>query len=250
MTIRFGGAASALAACLVLLSAGPGQAHHVAGATYSGAWDRGRVEFDVSRAGTLTRFKVYAEERGRLHSCYEGFGVGIPISDHVFDGPVGPWESVSGSFAGSRSATGTFTENPPADGPRLACLRSGSFAWTATVDETAPIVRLGGSATQPANRGSVAVTVECPRESCGVTVYGTLHGAGADAARRFRLETTGDHVSSGFKMTLRLPIAPGTQRAIKRALREGRTVTAEVTVIARDAAGNDASKKKTIRLEL
>jgi hypothetical protein len=109
-------------------------------------------------------------------------------------------------------------------------------------------MRLGGKARQSSGRRSVAVTVECPREACSAAARGRLEVAGAGATKRFRLGAADADVSTGFESTLRLGISPKARRAIGRALREGGTATARVTVTARDNAGNAASKKRTLRL--
>jgi hypothetical protein len=241
---------AATAAIAVSGAAAPGasQAHHVGGATYSGEIDGGRIELDVSAEDTVTRFKLYTRESGRLSECYEGLGLGIPIEDHTFDGVAGPAETVNGSFPSPRSAEGTFTHGPRADGSRLACLAFGTYAWTAKVDRTGPVMRLGGKARQSSGRPSVAVTVECPREACSAAARGRLQVVGAGATKRFRLGAADADVSTGVESTLRLRILPKARRAIRRALRVGGTATARVTVTARDNAGNAASKKRTIRL--
>jgi hypothetical protein len=242
---------AATAAIAVTAAAAPGasQANHVAGATYSGKLDGGgRIELEVSADDTVTRFKLYTRESGRLSECYEGSGFGIPIEDHAFDGSAGPAETVNGSFPGPRSAEGTFTHAPRTDGSRLACLASGTYAWTAKVDETGPVMRVGGKARQSSGRRSVAVTVECPREACSAAARGRLEVAGAGATKRFRLGAADADVSTDFESTLRLGISPKARRAIGRAIRTGGTTTAQVTVTARDNAGNAAAKKRTIRL--
>lgn len=242
---------AATATIAVAAAAAPGASHadHVADATYSGKLNGvGRIELEVSADDTVTRFKLYTRESGRLSECYEGLGLGIPIENHAFDGAAGPAETVNGAFTGSRSAEGTFTHGPRADGSRFACLPSGTYAWTAKVDRTGPAMRLGGKARQSTPRRSVAVTVDCPREACNAAARGRLKVVGAGATKRFRLGAADAAVSTGFESTLRLGISPKARRAIGRAIRAGGTATAQVTVTARDNAGNAASNKRTIRL--
>lgn len=70
------GVAMSLAVGLLLLGASPGQADHVSGATYSGTWEGGTIEFDVSADGmTVTRFNVTKNPGQR---CTEGLSLGIP----------------------------------------------------------------------------------------------------------------------------------------------------------------------------
>jgi hypothetical protein len=236
------GMASVVTVGLLLLAASPGQAHHVAGATYSGTWNGGTVEFDVSADGmTVTRFNV---TKNPGQGCTEGQHLGIPITDHAFDGRAGPALSVSGSFPHTRSAEGAFAFDSGPGVPNYKC-GSGSVAWSATVDTTAPALRLGGSASQSIKRGSVVVVVKCPREACDATAKGTVHVPG----RRFKLKQPSAQDICCTKATLKLGLARKARRAIKRALRQSNQVTAKVTVTARDAAGNAAVKRRTIRLK-
>ena len=50
-------------------------------------------------------------------------------------------------------------------------------------------------------------------------------------------------------MTLRLKLSGKTLRAVRRALRRGKKVTATVTVIATDASGASSTAKRKIRLK-
>jgi hypothetical protein len=238
------GVAMFLAVGLLLLAAVPGQAHHVAGATYSGTWDGGTVEFDVSADGmTVTRFNVSKNPGQR---CTEGQLLAIPITDHAFDGRAGPALSVSGSFPSTRSAEGAFAFDSGPGVPNYKC-GSGSIAWSASVDTTAPALRLGGSESQSIKRGSVVVAVECPGGACDATAKGTVHVRGA--GRRFKLKQASAQDFCCIEATLKLGLSRKARRAIKRALRRSKRVTAKVTVTARDAAGNAAVKRRTVRLK-
>lgn len=228
---------------LLLLAAGPAQAHHVDGATYSGTYDGGRMGFDVSDDGTqVTHFEVTTDDRV---PCADITIVpAMPINDHAFSGPFGPGLSVEGSFSSGRSAHGAFAFNPAPQRRLPASCPSGTIAWRAVVDTTAPKLRLGGSASQAGNRGSVVVEAECPREFCDISAKGRLSVAGDG---RFKLKKTSRTSLDGVRLTLEVP--GKARRAVREALREGRKVTANVTVTARDHAGNSISKTRTIRLE-
>jgi hypothetical protein len=232
-----------LALGLLLLAASPGQAHHVSGTTYSGTWAGGRVEFDVSADGkTVTRFGV---TKNPGHGCTQGLGLGIPINDHAFEGRAGPALFVSGSFPSARSAQGTFAFDSGPGVPNYKC-GSGSVAWTATVDTTAPTLRLGGSKSQSIKRGSVVVAMECLGEACDATAKGTVRVA--SAGRRFKLKQASAQDICCGKTQLKLGLSRKARRAIKRALRQSERIKAKVTVTARDSAGNAAVKRRTIRL--
>jgi hypothetical protein len=235
--------AAFLAVGLLLLAASPGQAHHVSGAAYSGTWEGGTVEFDVSADGkTVTRFKV-SKDPGQ--GCLEAFGLQIPINDHAFDASTGPHLSISGSFPSARSAQGAFAFGSGPGVPNYDC-GSGTVAWSATVDTTAPALRLGGSKSQSIKRGSVVVATECLGEACDATAKGTVRVPGA--GRRFKLKQASAQDICCGKTPLKLGLSRKARSAIKRALRQSERVTAKVTVTARDSAGNAAVKRRTIRL--
>jgi hypothetical protein len=241
--LKKGRIATVLAVGLLLLAASPGRAEHVSGATYSGAWDGGTVEFDVSADGmTVTRFSVTKNPGLR---CTQGLGLGIPIIDHAFAGRAGPTLSVSGSFPSARSAQGTFAFDSGPGVPNYKC-GTGSVPWRATVDTTAPALRLGGSKSQSIKGGSVVVLVECPGEDCDATAKGTVRVPGV--GRRFKLKQASVQNFCCAKTPLKLRLSRKARRSIKRALRQSKRVTAKVTVTARDSAGNAAVKRRTIRL--
>ena len=141
---------------LMLLAASPGQANHVAGATYTGTYDGGTVDFDVSDDGTaVTHFGVTMKD-GR--PCADiTITPAMPINGHAFAGPFGPRLSVTGSFPGGRSAEGTFAlRDVPSECP------SGTVPWSATVDRTAPALRLGGRRSQSIQQRNVLVVADVP----------------------------------------------------------------------------------------
>lgn len=240
MTIPMKPLAGFLAACLLLIAASPGQANHVAGATYTGTYDGGTVDFDVSADGTaVTHFGVTLKD-GR--PCADiTITPAMPINDHAFAGPFGPRLAVTGSFPGGRSAEGTFafSRGVPPECP------SGSVPWSAVLDRKAPELRLGGRTSQSIRQRNVLVVAGCP-ERCSATAKGTIQVPGA---RRFKLGKARAEIFSGGKETLKLRISREARGAAKQALRRGEKVVAKVRVTARDRGGNVAVRTRTIRLK-
>lgn len=242
--LKKGRVAMFLAVGLLLLAASPGQAEHVSGATYSGTWAGGTIELDVSADGkTVTRFEVSKNPGQR---CLEALGLQVPINDHAFDASTGPQLSISGSFPSARSAQGAFSFGSGPGVPNYDC-GSGSVPWSATVDTSAPALRLGGSKSQSIKRGNVVVAMECLGEGCDATAKGTVQVPGA--GRRFKLKQASTQYFCCGKTPLKLGLSRKARRAIKRALRQSKRVTAKVTVTARDSAGNAAARTRAIRLK-
>lgn len=115
-------------ACLVLslvLGASFARADHIPGATYTGTFSGGgTVEFRVSAdGGTVSGFTVkYPSGTCRFPSL--GFPP-MPINGHSFSGQSSSSASMTGSFTGVQTASGTFTVIP--NYPDCA----GTFSWTA-----------------------------------------------------------------------------------------------------------------------
>lgn len=240
---RVGWAASLLAVGLLLIGAGPGRASPVAGATYSGTYDGGKVAFDVADNGMeLTYFGVETNDRV---PCSDMTALpALPINDDGFSGIFGPELFLAGSFPGPRSAEGTFAFDPTPRRRLPAACPLGTVSWSAVVDTKAPRLRLG-SARQSGNARSVVIEAECPAETCEMVAKGTVQVAGTPV-RRFKLKKA---IRGALdKLTLELGVSREARRAIRQALRAGRKVTADVTVTARDRAGNAESKRRTARL--
>jgi peptidoglycan/xylan/chitin deacetylase (PgdA/CDA1 family) len=88
------------------------------------------------------------------------------------------------------------------------------------------------------------------RVSASMAEAGTLSAKGTVTLRRtrFHLRTVTAAAAPGKLVKLRLRLTQKGLRAVKRALRSKRRVRARITVTARDAAGNVASAKRTVRL--
>lgn len=105
---------------------------------------------------------------------------------------------------------------------------------------------LAGKATQKLGK-AIRLTVGATSEDLWVSATGTVSLGGA--ARVYRLGAVKDrHVARGAKATLKLALPAKARDAIRRALKKGRKVKAVLTVRIKDAAGNAAATKRTIKL--
>jgi hypothetical protein len=116
----------------------------------------------------------------------------------------------------------------------------------------APVtMRVGGNRTQRVLRQKgVVVTGECPNENCTIAAEGTANVPTvrkANVAKRFRLRRVSKAVAPGQRARLKLRFGARLLKAVRRALKARRRVTFAVKVTARDAAGNVATARRTIR---
>jgi hypothetical protein len=122
---------SSLAAAL-LLGASSARADHIPGAAYTGTHSGGgTVEFVVSAdGGTVTGFTiVYPSGTCRFPRL---FFPPMPISGHSFSGSSSSSATMTGSFTGVQTASGTFTVVP--NYPDCA----GTFSWSARTTASPP----------------------------------------------------------------------------------------------------------------
>ena len=117
---------------------------------------------------------------------------------------------------------------------------------TGPVDTTPPDLRLSGAKAQnpQAQGGHVYVTVRCLDQGCTTRATGRLTKVKED---KLGPVENGLRADMGFRVGLELPRK--TRKQVRRALNEGKTVKAKVTVRAHDApADNVAIAKRTIKL--
>jgi hypothetical protein len=113
-----------------------------------------------------------------------------------------------------------------------------------TTDTRAPVVKLGSLRRQPVARlHGVRLSATCD-ELCGATITGTVRIKGSKRvyalARAARQIGARKHV----KMTLRA--SSRALRAVRSALSRHRRVTATLSAVARDAAGNAGTAKRVV----
>jgi hypothetical protein len=97
----------------------------------------------------------------------------------------------------------------------------------------------------------VLLTARCPLESCKLVARGkvTVPGAGkARASKRFKLRSVRRSLAAGVKKTIKVRVARKLLGRVRRSLRRHRKLKARITVTVKDAAGNIAVKRRTVRL--
>ena len=87
------------------------------------------------------------------------------------------------------------------------------------------------------------VTVRCRDQGCTTRATGRLTKVKED-----KLGPVGTGNRAGIALRLGLKLPRKTRKQVRRALNEGKTVKAKVTVRAHDAADNVAIAKRTIKL--
>ena len=252
-----------------LLWAQAAQANHSYGATYSGTHQQGgSVQFDVNADGTAITRIYRSNVQGDVCTFGESTTTGnIPIDNHAFTfGGTSSAFQFSGTFHAPQQAQGTLRIRTFGPG---AC-DSGTLTWSAsttvpppggapppppppgpgpapTVDTTPPVVGVSASRSRRIGRGRIPIRVSCPAESCHVLARGTISFRGTAAT--FRLRSATVDVGAGQTVTATLRVPRRALAAAKRALEDGRRVTARISVLASDAAGNQApTVRRSIRL--
>jgi myo-inositol-hexaphosphate 3-phosphohydrolase len=159
-------------------------------------------------------------------------------------GPGNGGASAGGTAAGGSQPSGATGGSDPcavqASATPPGCPRAGGADMA------------GGGATLSAKRvqqlgKTVVVVVGCKHRACVASASGVLNAATA------RLATVGKVTKSivkGAKATLRLTLSKKARTAAARALGRRKNVTARITVIVRDSAGNPTRLTTTIKLKL
>ncbi|MEX2194181.1 MAG: hypothetical protein WD844_02765 [Thermoleophilaceae bacterium] len=194
-----------------------------------------------------------------------------PITGHSFSKSFGQLR-YSGSFTAPQQASGTLRL---VLGGAPGCT-SDDVSWSATTaapppggappppppppgggpppppppppqaDDEPPALRLGGARAQRVGRGTLRLTAACPEEPCQATARGSVSVPATARVFRFGPVTRSIEAGSTRRVTLRLPRT--ALRSVRRALARRRTVTARIRVVAEDAAGNRATRSRSIRL--
>lgn len=107
-------------------------------------------------------------------------------------------------------------------------------------DRTAPQVQAGGPTRQRLGRRRSLRVVATTSERGTVAASGALYVGGAALPLLSRREQV---AVGGGGATLEVPLSRSQLRQVRRALRRGRRVTARLTVVATDAAGNSAQTR-------
>ncbi len=89
--------------------------------------------------------------------------------------------------------------------------------------------------------------VSCGSEACRAVASGSVSVAGA--AKVFRLRSTTKQLGAGRKAKLELRIPGKALRAIRKALRRARKVTAKIELRVDDAAGNTQTSRRSVKIK-
>ncbi|MEA2467322.1 MAG: hypothetical protein QOJ57_1448 [Thermoleophilaceae bacterium] len=112
-------------------------------------------------------------------------------------------------------------------------------------DTRPPVVRLGSLVRQPALRlRGFRLSITCD-ELCGIAATGVVRIRGSK--RAYVLARVTRQLAANKRLKLTLRASARALRAIRSARRHHRRVTAGLTVVGRDAAGNATTAKRTVR---
>jgi hypothetical protein len=209
----------------------------------------GTVEFDVTGGTMVTRISASpAMDECGLHPLTVVSIPGIPITNNAFTYSTPP-HTFSGTLAADGTAKGTLQYRRDTFPACTSPERTWTAASTTTQPSPAPgpTIVLSGSTSQRA-RSEVVVRV-------AANVPGTATATGSLSVRRrgrarehFTLRSATATLTPTVTSRLSLGVRPAARRAILRALRNGGTATARITVGVTDTAGNSSVAKRTIRL--
>ena len=168
-----------------------------------------------------------------------------PIVDRRFS-YGSSFSRIIGSFPTNRGARGTLQMTRPTGRPGFC--NSPTLTWTATttatppwVDETPPSLRLAGATVQrPLRSRALVVLAGCRLQACQASASATVAG--------IRLKSATRTVPASGRRTLRLALSARARRALGAALKATSRVRARVSVVARDAAGNRTTTRRTLTL--
>jgi hypothetical protein len=176
-------------------------------------------------------------------SCRDSFGRRAPGSGgaSLGTGLFGYARAITGLAPGTTYYVCAIASN--ALGISFGSVRSFTTA-APPADTTPPGVTLGGKLRQKAGR-RVRVTVTLT-EDAGVRASGKVVIGQSKTLALKRIKTR--QVEQGVKTTFALVVPTRTLAAIRAALRNQKPVTAKITVIARDAAGNTTTKRRKVKI--
>ena len=112
------------------------------------------------------------------------------------------------------------------------------------LDATPPDLKLSGKKTQKLGK-HVVVNARCD-EASSVVARGKLVVGG----EAFGLKKATGSVAAGDKTTLKPKVPKKARKAARKALAHGKNVTAKLEVTATDAAGNDVTRRRKVKITL
>jgi hypothetical protein len=117
-------------------------------------------------------------------------------------------------------------------------------------DDTAP--RATVTARRQRLAKTVAVTITCDDEACGATISGSVRvpRVGRSQAKTYALVPATTTIPAATTVTARPALSASARRAIRRALRAGRSVTVALSIRVTDVAGNGQARTRRTALRL
>jgi len=119
------------------------------------------------------------------------------------------------------------------------------------IDGAAPSPRLAGSESQKLGK-YIRVNISCLDEGCVANASGTVRvpKIGATRAKLYKITKVTGVVPKGGTATVNPKLSNAARKAIKRALRRGRRITAKLEITVTDASGNARMLKRQVKLKL
>ena len=135
----------------------------------------------------------------------------------------------------------------PGSGPQMSPFVTVPSLTAPVTGNKAPTLALLAAGTQKVLKQRGVIVLASCGAPCTLTASATVSLAGA--SRSLKLRSIVRRAASGKQVRLRLALSSKTLRSIRRALRRGVKLTAKVTVVATDAAGNSSKSTRRIRLK-
>jgi hypothetical protein len=134
------------------------------------------------------------------------------------------------------------------DGDSFTPCPEGGGPIPTPVDTTKPTVSVGARRKQHVlHLRGVRLSMKCS-EACGAAATGVVRTR--ELERTFVLKRVARQIAAGRRVKVTLKASRTALRAIRKALHRHRRVTAKITVVGRDAAGNAGRATRTVRATL
>jgi lysophospholipase L1-like esterase len=195
----------------------------------------------------------------------------VPPETTITAGPSGPTSDSTPTFTFTSSETSSFECKVDGGGfaactspHTTAALSDGAHSFEVkatdgagntdasparrefTADLRPPGIKLLGRRTQQAGK-TIKVIARATNENLRASAWGKVRVRGWKTDYKVK-GVKNRFIARGHRATLKLTLSEQALRAIKRALRKHKKVSAKLTIKARDAAGNTTVKRRTIKL--
>jgi hypothetical protein len=196
-------------------------------------------------AGSATTASFAATETGARFECSLDAGAFAPCTSPATFAPLAPGAHTlrvraidSAGNVDATAAERAFTVSGASSNPGGGSSPDGSNPGSAPTDRTAPRVTIARRTVTASRNGSVTLRVTCPRGEVRCSVDVQLKRKGR------RLARTAITISGGKSANVVLRLTGSARAQLTRA----RKLSVDALLTARDAAGNRATSKATIRL--